>query len=58
VPKALLAAGVAAVVALVPGIPSAPGTAVAFVVYVGLLLVLRGVPAEVIDAIPRARGRA
>jgi O-antigen/teichoic acid export membrane protein len=57
VPKALLAAGVAATVALVPGIPSAPGTAVAFVVYVGVLLVLRGVPAEVIDAIPRARGR-
>ena len=53
VPKALAAAGVAAAVALVPGIPSAPGTAVAAVVYFGLLLALRGVPDEVIDAIPR-----
>jgi hypothetical protein len=43
----------AAAVALVPGISSAPGTAVAAVVYVGLLLAFRGVPDEVIDAMPR-----
>jgi O-antigen/teichoic acid export membrane protein len=57
VPKALAAAGVAAAVALVPGLPSLPGTLIAAVIYVGLLFVLRAVPGEVIDAIPRP-GRA
>jgi O-antigen/teichoic acid export membrane protein len=53
VPKAVAAAGIAAAVALVPGLPSAPGAVVAAVVYVALLLALRAVPGEVIDAIPR-----
>jgi O-antigen/teichoic acid export membrane protein len=53
VPKALVAAGVAAAVALLPDIASAPATVVAAVVYVGALLALRGIPNEIIDAIPR-----
>jgi len=58
VPKALVAGGVAAAVALVPGLPSALGTLVAAIVYIGLLFVLRAVPGEVLDAIPRpARAR-
>jgi O-antigen/teichoic acid export membrane protein len=57
VPKVLVAAGVAAVVALVPGLPSLPATVVAAVIYIALLLALRAVPDEVIDALPRP-GRA
>jgi hypothetical protein len=53
VPKALVAGGVAAAVALVPGLPSALGTVVAAIVYLGLLFALRAVPAEVVHAIPR-----
>lgn len=58
VPKAVGAAGVAAAVALLPGLPSAVGTVVAAVVYIALLFALRAVPGEVLDAIPRpARAR-
>ena len=53
VPKALVAGGAAAAVALVPGLPSALGTVVAAIVYLGLLFALRAVPAEVVHAIPR-----
>jgi O-antigen/teichoic acid export membrane protein len=53
VPKALLAAGAAAFVSLVPPIPSAPATVLAALVYVALLFALRAVPDEVLDAIPR-----
>ena len=38
---------------LVPGLPSALGTVVAAIVYLGLLFALRAVPAEVVHAIPR-----
>jgi O-antigen/teichoic acid export membrane protein len=57
VPKALIAAGAAAAVSLIPPIPSAPATLLAAAVYLGLLFALRAVPGEVVDAIPRPRRR-
>jgi O-antigen/teichoic acid export membrane protein len=54
-PKIALAAGLAAALALIPGIPQVVLGAGATAVFFALLWVTRGIPQELLDAVPRLR---
>jgi O-antigen/teichoic acid export membrane protein len=53
--KVAFAIAPAAAVALIPGLPDIAAAVLATIVYAGLLLALRAVPQELLDAIPRRR---
>jgi hypothetical protein len=50
-----LALAPAAALALIPGVPEIAIAAAATLVYGGALLVLRAIPQELLDAVPRLR---
>jgi Na+-driven multidrug efflux pump len=51
--KVILAIAPAAALALIPGLPDVAVAVLATIVYAVLLLLLRAVPSELIDALPR-----
>jgi O-antigen/teichoic acid export membrane protein len=57
-PKLALAAGLAAALALIPGIPQVVLGGGATLVFFGVLWFVHGIPQELLDAIPRPRRRA
>jgi PST family polysaccharide transporter len=57
VPRVALAGGLAALVALIPGVPSIGLVALATLVYVAVLLAVRVIPQELFDEMRRVRAR-
>jgi O-antigen/teichoic acid export membrane protein len=56
--RVLLAALLACAVALVPGLPSLAATVIGLVIYIGVLLLLRAIPVELMHAMRGAGGSA